>query len=210
MARCERGRSIPNASGSASQTWQNCRAGSRRPTRSGWSAFWETDPPTHRGWRLSYSTRVRRSTWRELAARSPKATAGRGKSGSPARRGARPRWYRRRLPIIPDDANHPASGAGGTGGDKSEQRQFRGAGLALGGDDFDRPALVMRAPDVPFALEIGEVLVNRRQRLEAKLAGNFLEAGGVPLFFDVLSDVVQDLALAPRDRHSSSRRYTET
>src|SRR5436309_1058586 len=89
MARCERGRSIPNASGSASQTWQNCRAGSRRPTRSGWSAFWETDPPTHRGWRLSYSTRVRRSTWRELPARSPKASAGRGKSSRRARRGPR-------------------------------------------------------------------------------------------------------------------------
>jgi len=29
----------PNASGSASKTWQSCRAGSRRPTRSGSSAF---------------------------------------------------------------------------------------------------------------------------------------------------------------------------
>src|SRR2546427_5119567 len=108
MARCERGRSIPNASGSASQTWQNCRAGSRRPTRSGWSAFWETDPPTHRGWRLSYSTRVRRSTWREFRAGSPKASAGRGKSSRRARRGPRSIGYGRRLLIFPDDANHHA------------------------------------------------------------------------------------------------------
>src|SRR6266705_1773058 len=76
MARCERGRSIPNASASASKTWQSCRAGSRRPTPSGSSAFWGTDPPTHQGWRPSYSTRVRRSTWRELPAHSPKASAG--------------------------------------------------------------------------------------------------------------------------------------
>src|SRR5258705_3688951 len=91
-----------------------------------------------------------------------------------------------------------------TGGDQPEQRQLRGPGLPLGRDDFDRPALVVRAPDVPFALEIGEVLVNGRQRLEAKLAGNLLEAGGVPLLFDVLPDVVEDLALASRDRHFGS------
>src|SRR6266849_3267632 len=108
MARCERGRSTPNASGSASQTWQNCRAGSRRPTRSGWSAFWETDPPTHQGWRRSYSARVRRSTWLELPARSPKASAGRGKSSRRARRGPRSIGYGRRLLIFPDDADHHA------------------------------------------------------------------------------------------------------
>src|SRR6266550_594846 len=303
MARCERGRSIPNASGSASTTWQNCRAGSQRPTRSGWSAFWETDPPTHPGWRRSSSTRVRRSTWRELPARSPKASAGRGKSWRRARRGPRSNGYGRRLLIFPDDADHDAldddvalvepqrlhlvvrrlqpdppaglaveplhrgpftmdernHGLTGVGlvaflnddvvavldvlvdhgvaahlqdvaaaaprqelvrhgdrlitrdrfdgcarSDQPEQRQLGGAGLALGRDDFDRPALVVRAPDVAFALEIGEVLVNRRERLEAELAGNFLEAGGVPLLFDVLSDVVQDLALAPRHRHIRS------
>src|ERR1041384_5072944 len=89
-------------------------------------------------------------------------------------------------------------------GDQPGQGELGGTGLALGGDDFDRPALVVRAPDVAFALEIGEVLVNRRERLEAKLAGNFLEAGGVPLLFDVLSDVVQDLAVEPRDLHNRS------
>src|SRR6266705_1651792 len=35
MARCERGRSIPNASASASKTWQSCRAG-RRPRSIGY------------------------------------------------------------------------------------------------------------------------------------------------------------------------------
>src|SRR6266576_1109710 len=276
---------------------------------SGWNAFWEMAPPIPRDWRRSCSTRVQRFTWRELPARSPKASGARARSSHRGRRGPRSIDCAKQPLVFPDDADHHAldddvaliqperlhlivgrlqpdppaglaveplhrgpltidqgnhglAGLGlvaflnddvvavldvlvdhriaahledvaasaprqqlvghgdrlvtrdrfdrSTGGDKSEQRQFRGAGLPLGGDDFDRPALVMGAPDVPFALEIGEVLVHRRQRLEAKLAGNFLEAGGVPLFFDVLSDVVQDLALAPRDRHSSSRRYTET
>src|SRR5438093_6241729 len=250
MARCERGRSIPNASASASKTWQSCRAGSRRPMPSGWSAFWGTDPPTHQGWRRSSSTRVRRSTWRALPARSPKASAGRAKSSRPARRGPRSIGYGRRLLIFPDDANHHAldddvalvepqrlhpvvsrlqpdpparlaveplhrgpfsmdernhglAGLGlaaflnddvvavldvlvdhrvaahlqnvaasaprqelvrhgdrlvtgdrfdrSTGGDKSEQRQFRGAGLAFGGDVFDRPDVVLGREDGHFA-----------------------------------------------------------
>src|SRR2546425_8168673 len=253
--------------------------------------------------------RGRRSTWRELPARSRKASDGRAGSWRPGGRGPRLIGYEKRPLIFPDDTDHhaldddvalveaqrlhlvvgrlqpdPAAGLavepfhggaftmderdhglagvglvaflnddvvaildvlvdhrvathlqdvaapaprqelvrhrdrlvtrhrfdGRTGRDKSEQRQLGGAGLTLGRDDFDRPALVMRAPDVPFALEIGEVLVNRRQRLEAKLAGNFLETGGVALLVDVLPDVVQDLALAPRDRHNGSRRYTET
>jgi len=33
------------------------------------------------------------------------------------------------------------------------------------------------------------------------LLGDFLEAGGVPLLFDVLGDVIEDLALASRDWH---------
>src|SRR5467141_4859988 len=48
---------------------------------------------------------------------------------------------------------------GSTSRNEPEQRQLRSAGLTLGRDDFDRPALVMGAPDVAFALEIGEVLV---------------------------------------------------
>src|SRR5947199_316840 len=85
-----------------------------------------------------------------------------------------------------------------------------GCGLALWRDDLDGPALVVGAPDVAFALEIGEVLMYRRQGLESELARDFLEAGGVPLLFDMLGDVIEDLALAPRYRHVGSRIYTET
>src|SRR5436309_44717 len=93
--------------------------------------------------------------------------------------------------------------------DESQQRQLRRAGLALGWNDLDRAALVMRPPDVPFALEVGEVFVHGGQRLEPELAGDLLEARSVPLFFDVFRDVIEDLALAPRDRHAGSRRFTE-
>jgi len=57
----------------------------------------------------------------------------------------------------------------------------------------------MRAPDVPFALEVGQVLVDCGQRLEPKLAGDLLKAGGVPLFLELFRDEVEDLALAPED-----------
>src|SRR5262245_16442991 len=98
---------------------------------------------------------------------------------------------------------------GGTGGDEPEQRQLGRAGLALGGHDLDRGTLIVGAPDVALALEIREMLVHRGQRLEPKLAGDFLEARGVPLLSEVFRNEVEDLALAPRDRHTGSRRFTE-
>src|SRR5882672_5647465 len=276
---------------------------------SGSNAFWEMAPPIPRDWRRSCSTPVRRFTWRELPARSPKGSGERARWSHRGRRGPRSIDCAKQPLVFPDDADHhalddhvaliqperlhlvvgrlqpdPPAGLavkplhrgsltidqgnhslaglglvaflnddvvpvldvlvdhrvaahlqdvaapaprqelvghgdrlvtrdrfdGSTGGDKAEQRQLGGARLALGRDDFNRPALVMGAPDVAFALEIGEVLVNGRQRLEAKLAGNLLETGGVALLFDVLPDVIQDLALAPRDWHCGSRRYTET
>src|SRR5207249_5409930 len=69
----------------------------------------------------------------------------------------------------------------GSGRDKSQQRQLRRAGLALGRNDLDRSALVVRSPDVPFALEVGEVFVDGGQGLEPKLSGDLLEARSVPL-----------------------------
>src|SRR6266850_2699145 len=99
---------------------------------------------------------------------------------------------------------------GMAGGDESQERQLGRARLSLWRDDLDGPALVVGPPDVTFALEIGEVLMHRRQGLESELLSDFLEARGVPLLFDVLGDVIEDLALAPRDWHVGSRRYTET
>src|SRR6266571_524777 len=84
---------------------------------------------------------------------------------------------------------------------QAQQRQLGRAGLALRRDDLDRPTLVVVAVDVPFALEVGEVLVDRRERSERELAGDFLEAGGVPVVGDVAREVVEDFALATCERH---------
>src|SRR5919197_2173712 len=92
---------------------------------------------------------------------------------------------------------------------QTQQRQLRRAALTLGGDHLDRPALVVGPPDVAFALEIGEVFMHRCERLEPKLAGNFLEARGISLFPEMFRDVIKDFALASRDRHTGSRRFTE-
>ena len=92
------------------------------------------------------------------------------------------------------------------GRDQPEERELGGAGLALGGNDLDGPALVVSAPDVPFALEIGEVLVHGGERLEPEALGDFLEARGIALVPDVALEVVQDLALAPSERHLVSRK----
>src|SRR6266851_3989934 len=87
--------------------------------------------------------------------------------------------------------------------------QFGGSGLALGGHDLDRPALVVGAADVPLALEVGEVLVHRRQRGEAETTRDLLEAGGVAGIGDVALQIREDLVLATRERHRVSRKLPE-
>ena len=54
----------------------------------------------------------------------------------------------------------------------------------------------MSPADESLPLEIGEVLVDRRERLKAELLGDFFEARGVPLALDMLGDKVEDFALA--------------
>src|SRR5204863_7974248 len=85
--------------------------------------------------------------------------------------------------------------------DETKQGQLGGPSLTLGRYDFDRAALVMRPADVPFSLQIGEVLMDCGERVEAELAGDLLEAGGVPLGIEVARDKVEDFALAARDWH---------
>src|SRR2546425_8990746 len=91
-------------------------------------------------------------------------------------------------------------------GHQTEQPQLGGPALALWRHDLDRPALVVRAPDVPFPLENGDVLVHRGERLESELASDLLEAGRVALGVDVAGDEVEDLALAAGERHTFPER----
>src|SRR6266536_3251258 len=94
-------------------------------------------------------------------------------------------------------------------GDQAEQRELGGAGLALGRDDLDRTALVVRAPDEALPLEVGQMLVDRGERLEVEVVRDLFEARGIALGFDVAGDEVQNLALAAREGHCGSRKETE-
>src|SRR6266542_5711715 len=93
------------------------------------------------------------------------------------------------------------------GRDEAQQRQLGRSRLTLRRHDFDGAALVVRAPDVPLALQVGEVLVDRGQVLKAELPGDLLEARGVALRVEVAGDEVQDLALTAGERHSLSPEY---
>jgi hypothetical protein len=50
--------------------------------------------------------------------------------------------------------------------------------------------------DETLSLEVGEVLMHRRERVKPELAGDFLEARGVPVSVDMLGNEVEDFALA--------------
>lgn len=71
----------------------------------------------------------------------------------------------------------------------------------LGRQDVDRATLVVRALDVPLALEVREVLVNRGQRVIVELPSNLVEAGRVPVFLAVRLQKREDLALTLGQGH---------
>ena len=91
----------------------------------------------------------------------------------------------------------------------TKQRDLRGPGLPLGRKDLDGPAFIMSTVDVPLALEIGQMLVHRRQRLKAEMLGDLLEAWRVAAVADMLLQVLEDLALTLGERHGASRFGTE-
>src|SRR5207249_9657228 len=96
-----------------------------------------------------------------------------------------------------------------SGRDQSEERQLRGAGLALGWHHLDGAALVMGAVDVALALQIREMLVHSGERAEREARGDFLEARREPVPRDVPGDEIEDLALTASERHAVSRTETE-
>jgi hypothetical protein len=65
---------------------------------------------------------------------------------------------------------------------------------------------VERAADDALALEVREVLVHRGERAEPHRLGDLLEARRVAVLVDVPGEVVEDLALAPGERHGRLRR----
>ena len=87
------------------------------------------------------------------------------------------------------------------GGDLAEQRDLAGRRRAARRQDLDGAALVVRAADVPLALEVGQVLVHRGERLKAELLRDLLEAGRVALLLDVVLQEGENFALALGQGH---------
>ena len=61
---------------------------------------------------------------------------------------------------------------------------------------FDRPAAVPGAADEAFLLQVGQVLVHRRQRRQAEPPADLLETRRVAVLLDEFLEIVEDLALA--------------
>src|SRR5437667_17829 len=167
-----------------------------------------------RGWRRCCSTPGRPFTWRESPRPSPKGSAARVKLWRRAPR-ARPSigCGKRRL-VFPDDPDHHSLDDDIPLVETQRLERIVGrlqpdppTGFAV--EAFHRGALSMDQCDHGLAGVGLIVFVDRGQRLEPELAGDLLEARGVPLFLEVFRDVIEDLALAPRDRHTGSRRFTE-
>src|SRR5687768_2183258 len=88
-----------------------------------------------------------------------------------------------------------------TGRDTSEQRKLDRARIHLGGKDLDRAALVVRALDVSLALEVGEVLMHRGERVIVELPRDLLEARRVAVLLRVAGEKIEYLALTLGKRH---------
>ena len=98
---------------------------------------------------------------------------------------------------------------GRPGRDVAEQRQFDRAAAGSRRHHLDRPAAVPRALDEALFLQVGEVLVHRRQRREAEAAADFLEARRVAVLLDELVQVVEDFALPFGERKHAGLSLAE-
>ena len=81
------------------------------------------------------------------------------------------------------------------GGDVAEQRQLDRAAAEPRRHQLDRAAAVPGALDEALFLEVGEVLVHRRERREVEAPADFLQAGRVAVLLDEVVEVVEDLPL---------------
>ena len=79
--------------------------------------------------------------------------------------------------------------------DIAEHRQLDGAAAGAAGEQFHRAAAIPRPADEALFLQVGEVLVHRRQRRQAEAFADFLEARRIAVLLDELVQVVENLAL---------------
>ena len=87
---------------------------------------------------------------------------------------------------------------GSAGGDVAEQRQLDRAAAGARRHHLDRSAAVPRALDEALFLQVGEVLVHRRERRQTEAATDLFETRRIAVLADELVQVVEDLALTLR------------
>jgi len=85
---------------------------------------------------------------------------------------------------------------GPAGGDVAEKGQFDRAAAETGRHHFDRTASVPGALDEAFILEVGQMLVDRRERREAETPADLLEARRIAVLLDEIVEVIEDFPLA--------------
>lgn len=88
-------------------------------------------------------------------------------------------------------------------GDAAKQGQAVVAFLTdAGGQHVDRTAAIMRALEEALVLQIGDVLVNSRERVEAETGGDLLVGGGVSVLDCERGEKVDYFFLSPGDSHA--------
>src|SRR6059058_3913336 len=94
-------------------------------------------------------------------------------------------------------------------GHRAKQGQGSGPRKDLRRHELYPPTLVVGALDVPFALEVGEVFVDRGEGVIVKLGRDLLEARRVAVLLRVGREVSENLPLAFRKRHTLFRGWFE-
>jgi hypothetical protein len=79
---------------------------------------------------------------------------------------------------------------GHTGGNGSQKGKLDRPGRGFARQDLDRPALVVIALDVAFALEIGQMFVDRGERVVAEVLSDLLEAWRKAVLLGVRREIV--------------------
>src|SRR5690606_35517755 len=85
-------------------------------------------------------------------------------------------------------------------GDEPEQRQLDSTAAHARRYELDRSTAVPGAADESLLLQVGEMFVNRRERGEAESPADFFQTRSVPVLLNELVEVVEDFALAFRQR----------
>src|SRR3972149_4439475 len=94
------------------------------------------------------------------------------------------------------------------GGDETLERDVARLGLPLQLDELDRPGPIPMPLDEALLLQIDQMLVNGRNRMEFEVGANLVQTRGVAILAYGVFDEAQDLLLSLRQDHETfSKRF---